>query len=57
VRDKPRLSSTQVSEMTQFYRQRLRALQSVDEMVGRLMGALRDTGQLSITSYSTLQRR
>ena len=49
VRDKPRLSSTQVSDMTQFYRQRLRALQSVDEMVGRLVGVLRGTGQLSNT--------
>ena len=49
VRDKPRLSSTQVSDITQFYPQRLRALQSVDEMVGRLVGAMRDTGQLSNT--------
>ena len=47
VRNKPRLSSTQTSEMTQLYRKRLRALQSVDEMVGRLVDALRDTGQLS----------
>ena len=37
VRDKPLLTSTQVSNMTTLYRKRLRALQSVDEMVGRLV--------------------
>lgn len=49
VRNKPRLSSTDVARMTRFYRDRLRALQSVDEMVGRLVNALKDTNQLSNT--------
>jgi N-acetylglucosamine-6-sulfatase len=40
VRDKPRLSSTRVEELTNFYRKRLRALQSVDEMVKQLVDAL-----------------
>jgi N-acetylglucosamine-6-sulfatase len=40
VRDKPRLSSTRVQELTNFYRKRLRALQSVDEMVKQLVDAL-----------------
>ena len=49
VRNKPQLTSTQISDMTKFYRNRLRALQSVDDMVGGLVGALRDTGELSNT--------
>jgi N-acetylglucosamine-6-sulfatase len=49
VRNKPPLTSTQISDMTQLYRNRLRALQSVDEMVGRLVAALRNTGELSDT--------
>jgi N-acetylglucosamine-6-sulfatase len=49
VRNKPRLSSTQISNMTQFYRKRLRALQSVDEMIKRLVDTLSATGELSNT--------
>jgi N-acetylglucosamine-6-sulfatase len=49
VQDKSILSSTEVQELTRLYRDRLRALQSVDEMVGRLVNALQDTGELSNT--------
>jgi N-acetylglucosamine-6-sulfatase len=49
VRNEPLLSSTKVQELTRFYRDRLRALQSVDEMVGRLVDALRNIGELSNT--------
>ena len=49
VQDKPPLSSTRVQDLTTFYRDRLRALQSVDDMVGRLVNVLQDTGELSNT--------
>ena len=49
VQDKPRLSSTKIEELTALNRKRLRALQSVDDMVGRLVNALSDTGELSNT--------
>jgi N-acetylglucosamine-6-sulfatase len=49
VRNKPLLTSTQISGMTKLYRDRLRALQSVDEMVARLVHTLKDTGELSNT--------
>ncbi len=49
VRNKPRLTSDYVGYLNFLYRQRLRALQAVDEMVGRLVSALRDTGELSNT--------
>lgn len=49
ARNKPLLGSTQVSGMTELYRDRLRALQSVDEMVARLVRTLKDTGELSNT--------
>jgi N-acetylglucosamine-6-sulfatase len=53
VQNKPRLSSTEVSNLTQFYRKRLRALQSLDEMVRRLVNALSATAALS-NSYVVL---
>ena len=49
VKDESSLSSTEVHNLTTFYRDRLRALQSVDEMVGRMVQTLRDTGELSNT--------
>jgi N-acetylglucosamine-6-sulfatase len=50
VRNKPRLTSDyEEGYLNLLYRQRLGALQSVDEMVGRLVSALRDTGELSNT--------
>jgi N-acetylglucosamine-6-sulfatase len=49
VRNNPRLSSSEVEGMTSHYRKRLRALQSVDDMVGRVVDALRDIKELSNT--------
>jgi N-acetylglucosamine-6-sulfatase len=49
VQNKPRLSSTKIEELTALNRNRLRALQSVDDMVGRLVDVLGETGELSNT--------
>ena len=49
VRNKPLLSPTKIQELTTLNRQRLRALKSVDDMVGSVVGALRDIGELSNT--------
>ena len=49
VREKPRLTPGHVDYLRELYRKRLRSLQSVDEMVGRLVNVLRDTGELSNT--------
>jgi len=49
VRNAPRLSSGDVGYLRQLHRQRLRSLQSVDEMVGRLVRILGETGELSNT--------
>ena len=49
VRNRPLLTSTNVQYLTNLYRNRLRSLQSVDEMVAQLVDALKDTGELSDT--------
>lgn len=49
VRSKPLLTSAKISGLTNSYRKRLRALQSVDEMVLVLVHTLQDTGELSNT--------
>ena len=49
VRNTSRLSERDVRDLEDRYRQRLRSLQAVDDLVGNLMDALRDTGQLENT--------
>jgi len=49
VRNKTLLTSAKISDMTRFYRDRLRAVQSVDDMVGDLVRALQETEELSNT--------
>jgi arylsulfatase A-like enzyme len=49
VRNTPRLKSGDVSYLRWLYRQRLRSLQSVDEMVGRMVRILKEQGELSNT--------
>ena len=48
VRDNPRLQE-EIPAMQDLYRDRLRSMLAVDEMVGRLMEALRETGELNNT--------
>jgi N-acetylglucosamine-6-sulfatase len=49
VRKKDRLSTAKVREFEERYRQRLRSLQAVDDLLGTLVRALSDTGQLENT--------
>jgi N-acetylglucosamine-6-sulfatase len=49
VRNTPRLKSGDVSYLRWLYRQRLRSLQSVYEMVGRMVRILKEQGELSNT--------
>lgn len=49
VRDKPRLTTAQKISITSEYRDRLRSLRVVDEAVGKILEALRDTGELDNT--------
>jgi N-acetylglucosamine-6-sulfatase len=49
IRSKPRLGPEQISKTQEYWRQRQRALQSVDDLVGNVVGALADSNQLSDT--------
>lgn len=49
VRNTRRLSAEDVRDLEKRYRQRLRSLQAVDDLVGNMVDALRDTGQLDNT--------
>lgn len=49
VQQRPRLSSTRQQEIVRTHRQRLRALQAVDEAVGRVVSTLRQHGKLANT--------
>jgi N-acetylglucosamine-6-sulfatase len=49
VRELPRLTAADLAFLDQLYRKRLLSLRAVDELVGRLMKALRATGQLGRT--------
>ena len=49
IRGRPLLSSQQIANITENYRQRLESLLAVDEAVAALVAALRETGQLDRT--------
>ena len=49
VRDNPRLGRGEIPPMQDLYRDRLRSMLAVDEMVGRLMDALEESGELDDT--------
>jgi N-acetylglucosamine-6-sulfatase len=49
VRDLPRLTSTERSRIDQFRKDQFASLLALDEAVGDVVGALRDTGRLSNT--------
>ncbi len=49
VRDNPRLERGEIPPMQDLYRDRLRSMLAVDEMVGRLVDALEETGELDNT--------
>jgi N-acetylglucosamine-6-sulfatase len=49
IRDTSALTQTDIDAIDERYRDRLRALQAVDEMVARIVTKLRDTGTLSTT--------
>ena len=49
VRDNPPLGEERISSMQDLYAERLRSMLAVDEMVGRLLQTLRNTGELDNT--------
>jgi len=49
IRSRPRLTDDQIAQIDELYRQRLRTLLAVDEMVASLIDTLRETGTLENT--------
>src|SRR5262249_48053666 len=49
IRNRPLLNDAEIAAIDQYYRQRLQALQAVDEMVAHLITTLSVTGQLDHT--------
>jgi N-acetylglucosamine-6-sulfatase len=49
VRKKPLLTSTQIHDIDKLYRNRLRSMLAVDEMIKRLINSLKDSGKLRNT--------
>ena len=49
VRDNPHLDQERISPMQDLYRNRLRSMLAVDEMLGRLVESLKDRGKLENT--------
>jgi N-acetylglucosamine-6-sulfatase len=49
VRDNATLDQRQIAPMEDLYRNRLRSMLAVDDMIGRLVGALRRSGELENT--------
>ncbi len=49
IRNRPLLTERQIAQMQDFYRKRLQSLQAVDEMLARLVEALKAVGQLENT--------
>ncbi|WP_219975567.1 sulfatase family protein [Rubrobacter xylanophilus] len=49
VRERPRLGKRKLSFMASLHRRRLRSMLAVEDMVGRLVGTLRESGELENT--------
>jgi arylsulfatase A-like enzyme len=49
IRFDPPLDPTSIENLDELYRQRVRSMQAVDEMIARLLGTLQETGQLENT--------
>jgi N-acetylglucosamine-6-sulfatase len=49
VRNNPSLGYSEIVSMENLYRDRLRSMLAIDEMVGRVVDALKDSGELSST--------
>ena len=51
VRDNPPLDQRQIADMEDLYRKRLQSMLAVDDMIGRLVGTLRNSGELENTYF------